>query len=187
MNRSQTRIRLIVSFLAVAICDCPMAPHANAQDANSAHQFVESLYKLYANNASGGVPSSGPHARLYYHSSLLALMRADEKAAGPGYVGAIDADPVCGCQDWDGIWNLKIDIQMQDVSHATARVSFALNAPGSAIKDHQRRILFTLVAENGAWRIWNIRDESGRQPFDIREALRDDIRTAKASHSRPKH
>jgi hypothetical protein len=179
------RLRFFPFFL-MSICACAPPAVARTQDANSAHQFIESLYKPYAKNG-GGVPSSGTNARRYYHSSLLALMRADEKAAGPGEVGAIDGDPVCGCQDWEGIWNLQVEIQMQDATHAIARVSFALSPPGAKCGDNQRRIVFTLVPENGGWRIWNIRDESDRQPFDVREALRNDIRTAKTPHTGPKH
>lgn len=161
---------------AIALCELAASTQAHAQDAKSARTFVESLYKLYTKD-SKGIPSSGPEARLYYHSSLLALMRADERAVGPGYVGAIDSDPVCGCQDWNGIWDLHVYIQVLGMDRALAKVSFALSAPDHRNSDDMRRETITLVPENGNWRIWNISDKSDpKNVFDVRQALKQEIR-----------
>jgi Protein of unknown function (DUF3828) len=167
------RVRRLVLLFAMAVC--ASSRFAPAQDADSARTFVESLYKLYTKGGEG-VPLSRPHESRYYHSSLLALMRADEKAVGPGDVGAIDGDPVCGCQDWEGIWNLHIDIQLQSPDRAVADASFALSAPAHGGSQDARRIIMTLVPENGKWRIWDVRDDSDpKHPFDVREALGQEI------------
>jgi hypothetical protein len=169
----------MILFLVMAACICAPAAVAQAQDANSAKQFVESLYKLYAKEGNG-VPSSGAHARLYYHSSLLTLMRADEKAVGPGYVGAIDADPVCGCQDWNGVWDLHVDVKMDGADHAVADVTFFLAAPTHRSKDDLRRLSIVLAPESGQWRIWDVRDESdAKNVFDVRDALSKEIQQLK--------
>ena len=153
---------------------------ANAT-ADAAKAFLVSVYKHYG--AGGiGVDSVGPDAPRYFHSSLVALLRADQKAASPD-VGAIDADPVCACQDWNGIWNLVIDVKIDAPDHATAKVTFYLADPKDNLKDSLRKLDIALAAENGAWRIYDIADQTDpTEPFALRKALRDDI----ASHNHSK-
>lgn len=150
-------------------------------DADAAKAFLASVYKHYG--AGGiGVDSVGPDAPRYFHTSLVALLRADQKAASPD-VGAIDADPVCACQDWNGIWNLAIDVKIDAPDRATAKVSFYLADPKDNPKDSLRKLDITLAAENGAWRIYDIADQTDpTAPFALRKALKDDI----ASHSHSK-
>ena len=180
------RVRLVLLF-ATAICVTAPIQIARAQDANSAKLFVESLYKLYTKN-SHGVPFAGARSRLYYHSSLLALMRADEKAVD-GEVGALDGDPICSCQDWEGIWDLHVDTQPQSADRAVANVSFALHAPAGRKKEDMRRLVMTLAAENGQWRIWDIRDVSDpKNAFDVRDALQAEIKQlSKPAKAAAKH
>jgi hypothetical protein len=150
----------------------PAIPAA-AQDAASAKTFLESVYQHYQHGGKG-IDLGGPHAGEYFHSSLLTLVRADAKANGPENVGVIDSDPVCGCQDWDGIWDLKIDVNVQTPQRATARVSFA--AFQRRTKEGLRDLEITLVPERGQWRIYNILDESDpKAPFDLRKELERDI------------
>ena len=101
---------------------------ACAQDADGAKRFVESLYRQYDHHGPG-VDFSGAKGRNVFDASLNALMDADAKAVGPNEVGVLDGDPICGCQDWEGIWDLQIALQMLGESRAKAAVSFALFAP----------------------------------------------------------
>jgi hypothetical protein len=154
-------------------------------DADAAKAFLTSVYKHYGTGGIG-VDSVGPAATRYFHSSLVALLRADQKAASPE-VGAIDADPVCACQDWNGIWDLAIEVNIDtpdhDAARATAKLSFYLSDPKDNPKDSLRKLSIKLAAENGGWRIYDITDETDpTAPFALRKALQDDI----ASYSRPK-
>jgi len=178
------RIRLLLlSCIAVLFAACA-APSASSQDAASAKQFVASLYRLYTKNGSG-VPFTGSKARQYYHSSLIALFNADQKAVGPGDIPAVDGDPVCSCQDWDGIWDLKVDTQLVAQDRAVAKVSFELSAPHNGVSKDVRHLTMTLVPDEGQWRIWNVVDESDpKSPFDVRKALTDEIRSL---NRQPKH
>src|SRR5208337_2992845 len=119
--------KLLVSIVLSALV-LPWAAPARAQDANSAKTFIESVYQLYPKGGKG-VDWTGPRASQYFHPSLIALMRADSKAAGPDNVPALDGDPICSCQDWEGIFDLKIDIQSPSPDRAEAAVSFALFPP----------------------------------------------------------
>lgn len=145
-----------------------------AQHSPSARAFLQSIYARYPKGGSG-VHFTGPRAGRYVHSSLIALLREDARAVGPGEVGVLDGDPLCGCQDWDGIYNLKIDVNVEDAGRADALVSFALFNPA---KPQDRRSLeIALAQEKGAWRVFNVVDLSDpKAPFDLRKALEKEIR-----------
>jgi hypothetical protein len=171
------RIRLFLTTVLTAAAILQAAP-CPAQDADSAKAFIASVYRHYEHEGIG-IDAFSPHGNLYFHSSLIALMLEDQKAASPD-VGAIDGDPVCACQEWDGIWDLKIDVHVDAPDRATAAVSFALSAPQDRPKDSLRKMVFTLAAENGEWRIYDILDETDpTAPFALRKALEQDI----VSHS----
>ncbi len=168
-------------LIAISISIAAMLPVclSRAQDAASAKAFLTSIYRLYQNgdeDGSAGINLDGSQAGLYYHSSLLALIRADVKANGPENVPAIDFDPICGCQDWDGIWDLKIDVRIESPQRAQASVSFALSPPKDRQKDALRKLVMTLVPEHGGWRIYDIRDESDpNMIYSLRKLLEDDL------------
>jgi hypothetical protein len=167
-------LRLSVPILVAA--SVLVAP-TRAQDAASAKKLIESLYRNYTMDGSG-TDATGPKAHLYFHSSLIALFRADVKANGPDSMPAVDAEPACDCQEWLGIWDLKINIQIVSRERAIAHVSFALAPPEQRDSAYVRRMTLTLVPEQGQWRIWNIVDEGyPSAPFDTRKVLRDDIRS----------
>jgi hypothetical protein len=146
-----------------------------AQNLDAARAFLVSVYVRYQNGGKG-INFIEPDARLAYHSSLLALIRADLDANGPDNAPAIDFDPICGCQDWEGIWDFKIDMHAVNSQRAVAIVSFSLAAPGRRAKDSYRKMEITVAAVQGQWRIYDIVDES--DPANIvalRKLLRDDI------------
>ncbi|MGB6744328.1 MAG: DUF3828 domain-containing protein [Terracidiphilus sp.] len=175
----RARLLLTLALSAAALFEAARAPAQNpvqapAQDPAPAKAFLVSVYRHYQSGGIG-IDTVGPHVGLYFHSSLVALFSADQKAASPD-VGAIDGDPICACQDWDGIWDLKIDVHFDTPERAKAAVSFALSAPKDRPKDSLRKLEFTLAQENGEWRIYDIVDRSDpAAPFALRKALQADI------------
>jgi hypothetical protein len=150
---------------------------SQAQTAATAKVFLTGIYAHYQRGAKG-IDFEGPSAPLYFHSSLLALIRADIKSNGPGNAPAIDFDPICSCQDWKGIWNLKVDVKMETPKRAHAKVSFSLEPPKTPSKDAARQLAITLVPEHGLWRIYDIEDNSDSSTtFALRKLLQDDIDT----------
>ncbi len=170
------RVRSICTIafsLAVLFLSCD----SSAQTAAGAKIFLTSVYRHYQFGGKG-IDFEGPSASLFFHSSLVALIREDIKANGPGNAPAIDFDPICGCQDWKGIWNLKIDVQLQTPKRAHANVSFSLEPPKTPSKDAARQFAITLVPEHGLWRIYDIEDDSDSSTtFALRKLLQDDIDT----------
>lgn len=151
---------------------------SSAQSAASAKTFLDSAFSNYATGRKGV-----PLTSRYFHSSLLALIEADEKAADRSneVPGALDGDPLCNCQEWDGIWDRKIEIAIRDPGRAEATVSFALFGPADRTRDDWRTLRIVLIPEHGAWRIYDIfyMQERGAQKVPVqsfRRQLQDDIK-----------
>lgn len=175
-----------ISFANLILFALIFAPanRANAQSGDSAKQFLESTYRLYTKDGSGA-SFDGPQANRIFHSSLIALVYEDQRVVGSGYVGVMDGDPVCGCQDWDGIFNLDIDIRLLNRDRADAAVSFSLFEPPSL--SDKRSLIVTLVRERGQWRIYDILDRSDpKAPFALRKALQKEIEFGKPKPIAPK-
>lgn len=163
------RARLHFSFAFLILLIAPPIPAA-AQSAASAKAFLQSVYALYSKKGNGATLTSR-----YYDSTLLRLVATDNKLHA-GEIGVLDGDPVCGCQDWSGIWDLNFEIQTQDSGHAFANVSLALAAPNGRTSNDLRKLQITLVPERGQWRIYDILDQSDpKAPFDLRKELEKDI------------
>lgn len=181
--QSALRFCWVASVLLVAL-----TLPACAQDATTAKQFLALIYRHYDHHGNG-IDFSGARARSYFDESLIALLDADAKAVGPGEVGVLDGDPLCSCQDWDGIYDLKIDVQIGSDRRARAAVSFALFAPKAGADRDARSLEIALVSQKGQWRIDNIVDRSvAKAPFDLRAELEKEIKGARrgsAGRSKP--
>jgi hypothetical protein len=166
-------------LIAVAVFSAILLPAkpSVAQDAASANAFLNSTFQLYDKGGHGA-----PYTGTYFHSSLLTLLRADLKAAaaindGPPVAGS---DPICGCQEWDGIWVLKMNLKMETPQRAQAVISFAIYAPKDRPSDDLRIYKFTLVPEHGQWRIYDILYMSDpvsepSAPKNLRKQLQEEI------------
>src|ERR1035437_328502 len=168
----------LLSIVLLAVAFAWTSP-VGAQDASSAKSFLESAFRQYSKNGPG-VDSTGLKAKRYYHSSLIALMQADAKAAGPGNIGFLDGDPLCDCQDWDGIFSLKIDIQLESPTRAQSIVSFALFEGQDRDSSSVRKLKITLASERGQWRIYDILNLSqSAAPAGLRSELKKDVQDFK--------
>jgi hypothetical protein len=166
--RSNSFATAVLLALVVSLANC-----AGAQNDESAKHFLESTYRLYAKGGPGA-SFDGPQANRIFHSSLIALVRDDQRAVVSGDVGVMDGDPVCGCQDWDGVFNLDIDVRLLNRDRANAAVSFSLFEP-SSLPD-KRSLIITLVRERDLWRIYDVLDRSDpKAPFALRRALQMEI------------
>lgn len=169
------RVLLRVSFACLVLAFVAVED-GRSQDVSSAGAMLRAIYKNYGKGGTG-IDLTGPKARRYFSSSLLALLRSDLAAAGDE-PGALDGDPVCGCQDWDAIHDLKIAIELVGKGRARASLSFALLGPQASAEQSVRSLEMNLVSQAGSWRIDNILDQSdAKAPFDLRVELEKEIRT----------
>ncbi|HEY1987452.1 MAG TPA: DUF3828 domain-containing protein [Terracidiphilus sp.] len=175
---------LLSIFVLASSLSIPAAP---AQDSTSARTFLEAVYRHYGHGGKG-IDLTGPKADRFFDPTLIALARRDEKAARPD-IGALDGDVLCSCQDWEGVWDLKIAIQRQGENRIDAAVSFALREPNGRTTQDFRALEITLAANQGQWRIYDVLDKSDpKAPFALRAELQKDIgtHTRKATPQSPR-
>ncbi len=139
-----------MKILSLALCFCVVSSaYAVAPSASpaSAEQFLRGLYAKYTPNGKP-TPFVYPDAKTVADPGMMSLLRHDRDMS-KGEVGAIDADPVCDCQDWDGLKITSLHVTMQGKNAASA--DLALTNAGSSEKIH-----FLLVWTKGGWRIHDI-------------------------------
>ncbi len=143
---ARSRHILILAILA-------LAQSGNAQIEASPDAFVRHLYALYAHPAGANGPSFlGRDGNEAFSLSLLGLIHADRRAAR-GQVGKLDGDPVCDCQDSDGLQLNHLTISNQTQNHATAHVALRFAGPPSS-DDH--KLTLYLIRTDSGWRIDDI-------------------------------
>lgn len=124
----------------------------------STEVFIADIYKTYTDNPHDDPGQAG--GQNIYSKRLQALFDKDGAETPQGEVGRLDFDPFVGGQDWD-ISGLEVKETFRSGGEAQVRADFAnFGDP--------RSILFSLVREDGAWRIdditstlpprWNLSD-----------------------------
>jgi hypothetical protein len=159
-----TTVRLIAASIAVlgavactpataAKSDAPPAAAAAATaapaatPAQSPRAFVDDLYGRYKND-----PDFSPFAQQeqWFAPDLLAAMKEDERLTPEGEIGAIDADPICSCQDTSGMEAQVAGVEQTSPTTAVATVNLWVGTPD------QRPLKLDLVAVSGQWRVHDI-------------------------------
>ena len=121
-------------------------PAIGAAPENDAKAFVENLYQSYSHADAG--PVLGRRASTIFAPKLLAEIRADQQRH-PGEVGKLDHDPICDCQDSDGLQPVAVSVTDLPESQAEATVRVKL---GNAVKVLHLR----LVSTQTGWRIADV-------------------------------
>lgn len=100
-------------LLIVAICvTALMAATLHAQTVDQARAFVRGLYAQYGHpKASDGPNVLGPGAAKIFSPQLLQLIRKSDRETPKGDVGVLDFDPVCSCQDPDGLRLASLNVK----------------------------------------------------------------------------
>jgi len=94
-----------------------------AQTSVQAESFVRHLYAEYNNpKRPHGPEFLGKDMMLAFSPALVALIRADARKTPKGDVGKLDGDPICNCQDPDGLNLGKLVITKSGDNTATAEV-----------------------------------------------------------------
>jgi len=131
-----------------------LTPIAHAQDLSAARTFVQQLYSSYAHPASQADPDpTGKLAPSIFSPSLLQLIRHDRARTPRGDAPALDGDPICDCQDFQGLRLISLAVTPVDATHASASVAFQVFAddPKSV-----RSLRLSLVRTPQGWRIDDI-------------------------------
>ena len=135
---------VVLAFLAIALG----AASPPAEVDGDPVALLTAIYKTYTDIGPGedGVPGLPG----VYSKRLQALIDKDEKETPEGDVGRIDWDLFVDGQDWQ-LSELKIVPVSKEAAQAEVRATFKNF-------DEPRDILYTLVLENGHWRIDDIQE-----------------------------
>jgi hypothetical protein len=178
MNLLPTKVTAFALLLSFQLAIAQASHDEHAKEADGAKQFVQTIYGRYGPN--GDPPSLFEEsAGTVFHSSLIALAREDERAAGPGSAGVINYDPVCNCQDADVRFeHLKLDVGPATENGCRASVSF------SDLNGLTETIVLVLVKENEQWRIYDIENHGRGGRPSLRASLEKEIQRL-AERSKP--
>jgi hypothetical protein len=118
---------------------------AAAPAAETPKAYMEHIYASYRNTHF----SPFDHPEKYFAPKLLAAIKEDARLAN-GEVGYVDGDPICQCQDTDGLHAKVARVTSQGPSKALAEV--VLDFTDSTA----RRVRFSLVRTAAGWRIADV-------------------------------
>lgn len=151
---------------AVSIASTVLAANQPPQDKQvtaAAERFVRGIYAHYRKDGEG----IGMDSTAVYTASLLALMRGDQQAAGPGEVGLIDGDPLCDCQDFE-INAVRLALRPSGQNRLNAEVKFHN-------LDRDVSLRLELLLTPAGWRVDNV-DSEGWEGGSLRAALQRELK-----------
>jgi hypothetical protein len=157
MRRTILTLGITIAILAL------IQQGAVAQTVNDADTFLRQTYKKYDVKTLRGPEFIGRDAPSVFSPSLVQLIRRDQKSTPHGYVGKLDWDPICSCQDWDGL-NLK-DIQITKYSEHRATASITLFFSSDSTTVHLRLHLIWLPQG------WRVDDVESKETPSLRKLL----------------
>jgi hypothetical protein len=135
-----------------------------AQTGKAPVEIVQDLYRLSAGpdgkwDHSSAFFDHAIRARLFSTDMRRAVARADSKDP-PGEVGWMDFDPISASQD-PGVYDLKITLVTSSPTNASVLAAFHVGPePDSQVS----RVYYDFVLEAKAWKLDDIRGESGTPP-----------------------
>jgi len=138
-------MRRLLPILALLL----LTPPGRAQDMPAARAFVQQLYAAYEHPSKAGGPDVlGKSAVRIFSPSLLQAIRRDQARTPTGDVPTLDGDPICDCQDPDGLHLVNLTVKPVDSTHASAQAT--LHFPG---EQKPSIIALSLLATPAGWRV----------------------------------
>jgi len=119
------------------------------------------LQALYAFNTDTADDGPSPYSA-FFSDHLNEMMQADIDNTPDGEVGAIDFDPVIAGQDGKAS-NVEIGEPILLDDRAELEVQFR--------NGEEVTLYYTLVKEHGGWKVEDIADQQGEQPWSLSALL----------------
>lgn len=158
-------MRWIVVLLAMVAL--PFLPRAvEGQTAPQAESFVRNIYAQYATKSRKGPDFLGKQASAVFSTELIRLIRLDERNTPRGDVGKMDYDPICVCQDFDGLQLKEVRIAKDTEGTATAFVTLFFGPPAdSSVVKLRLRLIWVPQG-------WRIDDIETKETPSLKKYLR---------------
>jgi hypothetical protein len=136
--------RLFIALVAIALGGASPLGDADRDPVD----LITAIYQTYTDIAPG--EDNVPDVQGVYSKRLQALIDKDAKETPEGEVGRMDWDPFVDGQDWQ-LTGLKIAPVSKEATQAEVRATFKNF-------DEPRDIVYSLVLEDGHWRIDDIEE-----------------------------
>ena len=133
---------------------------ANAQTYKTPQSLITALYAYDTAETADDAPS--PYTP-FFSRSLNQLLQNDVDATPEGDVGAIDFDPVISGQDGEAE-NVEMSPPILMDDRAELEVSFRNG-------DEAVTLYYTLVREGKGWKVDDIANQQGENPWSLRALL----------------
>lgn len=134
-------MRLPAALISLALLAAPCA--GLGQTLDDAKAFTLGLYLAYAHREPDYL---GAGAQRVFSPRLLGLIRRDERLTPAGDVPSLDGDPVCDCQDPEGLGQVRVEVTTVGPGRARADVRFRF-------PDGPHEVTLDLVSVRSHWRI----------------------------------
>jgi hypothetical protein len=145
------------------------APGSTASDPaetarEEAEAFVRALYRRMDDDTFAPLdPATAPEV---FTAEVVRMLERARTSADEGVHPALEADPVCLCQDPYGLTLREVTVTEATADRAAARVRFDFGKADDA--ESARAPLFILRREADGWRVDDIRTDGG---FSFRRTL----------------
>ena len=160
-----TALRLIAASLAASALASACSPPAKSDAAPAAATVTPTAAPAAAEDpgawlrgvyAKYQTPDFSPFTAQadYFDPVLIAAMDENARLTPEDEIGAVDADPICSCQDSSGMEARVAEVKTTSPTTALGKVDLWAGTPD------QRRLEVDLVLVGGKWRIHNVRDLS---------------------------
>ncbi|WP_064713684.1 DUF3828 domain-containing protein [Rhizobium bangladeshense] len=153
-------MRLSTVFLAFAISAFAALP-ALAETYKTPKALLKALYSYDTDRSDAEAPS--PYS-IFFSDHLNELLQADLDNTPEGDVGAIDFDPVVAGQDGTAS-NVRIGQPVLLDNKAEVEVQFE--------NGEEVTLFYRLVREHGGWKVDDIANQKGDNPWSLSELLGD--------------
>jgi hypothetical protein len=148
---------LIVGLALSALIATPVL----AESYKTPKALLRALYSFNTETASDDAPS--PYS-VFFSDHLNEMLQADRDNTPDGEVGAIDFDPVIAGQDGEPS-GLKIGQPILLDDRAELEVQFR--------NGEEVTLYYTLVKEHGGWKVEDIANQQGEEPWSLSALLGD--------------
>ncbi|MEG9437706.1 DUF3828 domain-containing protein [Edaphobacter sp. HDX4] len=121
-----------------------------AQGKDGARNFAEAIYARYSRAQGSGPDFLRQDGQDVFSPTLFRLIKRDVEATPQGFAGRLDFDPICSCQDPDG---LRVEsITVDPAKNQFVPTTVILHYPDSTTKT----VRLTLVFTKDGWRVYDV-------------------------------
>lgn len=139
---------------------------ASAPSADSARVWVVRLYDRYRDDSFSPFGAAKPEV---FGPEIIHELAENDRLTPEGEMGAIDADPICSCQDPTDMQATVGEVSIQGADRAVAKVKLQWPLPPdpipSQIPDYTQNVTLQLQMTPAGWRVRDIGGDEARDSF----------------------